>query len=359
MNPSPSTTAPLEAASRSPDCILSPIRLAERGWIPDALVRIGIRRLLGRRLEEEEGRSGESIDALVEALARGPIAVQVDRANEQHYELPATFFEQILGPRRKYSATYWPSGVHTLEESELASLEQVRERAGLEDGQRILELGCGWGSFCLWAAETFPRAEVTGVSNSASQRRYIEAQAARRGLRNLRILTADMNTFEPPEPCDRIISIEMFEHMRNYQRLLHRISGWLREEGRLFVHIFTHRRLAYAFEDTGREDDWMARHFFTGGMMPSDDLLLRFPDSLRIHRHWRLPGTHYSRTLEAWLRQMDSRKSRILPILEECYGKPEAGLWFNRWRIFLMSCSELFRFREGSEWMVSHYLFRR
>ncbi len=234
------------------------------------------------------------------------------------------------------------------------------ERAELGGQQRILELGCGWGSLTLWMAEHYPEAEIVAVSNSRSQRDFILGRARERGLANVRVLTADMNTFRPEGQFDRVVSVEMFEHMKNYDRLLRAISGWLRPEGKLFVHIFTHRLYAYHFEDRGADHDWMAAHFFTGGTMPSDHLLLRFQNDLRIERHWRINGRHYSRTLEAWLRRQDRHARAILPVFEAVYGgRAAARLWLQRWRIFYMACSELFRYRGGREWMVSHYLFRK
>jgi cyclopropane-fatty-acyl-phospholipid synthase len=337
------------------------INWAEQGRIPDFLIRLGIRRLLADRLRTEGAKNGDtSLNEFVAQLDASPIAIATDKANEQHYEVPSAYFTHVLGPRRKYSATIWPDGVSSLAESEEAMLRLTAERAAIRDGDRILELGCGWGSFSLWAAEHFPRSEVVGVSNSASQRAYIEEQAAERGLTNLRIVTCDMNEFEPDGAFDRIVSIEMFEHMKNYRKLMQRIAGWLRTDGTLFVHIFTHRRFAYAFEDEGSEDDWMARYFFTGGNMPSDDLLLRFQDDLRIDAHWRINGVEYSRTLEAWLQQHDAARESILPLFAETYGSAEAGcLWFHRWRLFYLACSELFRYNGGTEWLVSHYRFRK
>lgn len=331
------------------------------GLLPDALIRFGIRRLLRERLRAELGGGPEVIAARQEALfaelCRSPIAIEVDAANQQHYELPTEFFRQVLGPHMKYSCGYWPPGCTELETSELRMLELSAERAQLADGQEILELGCGWGSMTLFAAARYPNSRILGVSNSASQRQHILAEAARRGLANVEIVTADMNGFSPGQRrFDRVVSIEMFEHMRNYELLLRRIASWLLPGGKLFVHVFCHSKVSYPFEARS-ENDWMSKYFFSGGLMPAADLLPRFDGDLRVEQKWEVGGTHYQKTSEAWLSRMDEGRAAIWPIIRAAYGTDQSTRWWTYWRVFFMSCAELFGYAGGREWLVAHYLF--
>lgn len=330
----------------------------ERGCVPDWIIRMGIRRLLARRLREEARGGAEKKKMLIEEMKSGPIAVHTADANDQHYEVHPEFFALVLGGRMKYSGGYWPPGVVSLDHSEEAMLDLYCERADMMDGLNILELGCGWGSLSLYMAERYPNARIVGVSNSGPQKEFIEDRASSRGLKNLKIITADMNVFDAGARFDRVVSIEMFEHMRNYERLLSRISGWMSPGAKLFIHIFSHARFAYFFEDRD-STDWMARYFFTGGIMPSDDLLDHFQNDMKITARWRVDGTHYQKTSEAWLSKMDSRRPEIFPLFVETYGPDRALRMWVYWRIFFMSCAELFGYRRGQEWGVSHYLLER
>ena len=328
--------------------------LLEKNLLPDFAVRTGIRRLLGQRIREE---SGYDASAYVADLKTRGIAEQTDAANEQHYEVPTEFYQHCLGPRLKYSGCYYPTGNETLGEAETAMLDLYAERGEFVDGQDILELGCGWGSITLYLAERFPNSRITAVSNSRTQKEHIDAEAAKRKLGNVHIITTDMNEFDiQAEAFDRVISIEMFEHMKNYEELLQRISRWLRPGGKLFVHIFPHHKVSYHFVPRD-ETDWMARYFFTGGQMPSHDLLTRFQDHLHLEQDWKVNGRHYQRTAEHWLENMDAHRGEIEPLFAQTYGADQVRKWWSYWRVFYMSCAELWGYRNGEEWLVSHYRF--
>jgi len=337
--------------------------LLEKNLLPDWLVRLGIRRLLAQRIREITPSSPnagyERINAYIRDLDRRAIAEQTAAANEQHYEVPTAFYQACLGPRLKYSSCLYPTGKETLAEAEEAMLAVYAERARIEDGQEILELGCGWGSLSLYLAEKFPRARITGVSNSRTQKEYIDGAARRRGLGNLQIITCDVNELSLPEgKFDRVVSVEMFEHLKNYRLLLRRVASWMKRGGLLFVHIFTHKEQPYHFiaRDT---TDWMSRYFFTGGQMPSHALLAAFQDDLKLTRDWRVNGKHYQRTAEHWLQNMDKSRAELMPLFERTYGKKETVKWWAYWRTFYLSCAELWGYKGGEEWIVSHYLFER
>jgi len=337
-------------------------KLIEQNKVPDFLLRKGIRRLLKQRLEEENKGGVEAQQAhlmgLIDQLKASPIAVNTADANQQHYEVPTQFYQYCLGKNLKYSSGYWKPGVTDIDTSEDDMLELTCVRAELQNGQRVLELGCGWGSLSLYMAAKYPDSTFKVVSNSQTQKLHIDEQATARGIKNLTVTTADMNTFNIDERFDRVVSVEMFEHMRNYQLLMKKVAGWLKTEGKLFIHIFTHTTYTYLFE-VKDESDWMSKYFFTGGIMPSDDLLLYFNDDLAVEKHWHVSGAHYGKTSEAWLKNMDSHKAEIIPLFEQAYGKDQAIKWWVYWRIFYMACAELWNYNKGNEWIVSHYLFHK
>lgn len=336
--------------------------LLVRDMLPDTLIRMGIRHRLAETLKEHRAPTPEARRANilkhVNGLKQMPVAIATDEANEQHYEVPTRFYELVLGKHLKYSSGYWPAENTTFDESEAAMLRLTCERAQLADGQRILELGCGWGSLSLWMAEHYPNAKITVVSNSRTQKAHIDAKARERGLTNLEVVTANMIHFEGVGDgiFDRVVSVEMFEHMKNYQTLLARVAKWMKPGGKLFVHIFTHRDCAYHYE-VRSDNDWMAKYFFTGGQMPSDDTLLYFQDDVKIEDHWVVSGEHYSKTSEAWLANMDRHKAEILPLFAETYGPDQVTKWWVWWRLFFLACAELWGYRGGNEWVVSHYRF--
>ncbi len=338
---------------------MNTILLAEKRWLPDWLIRIGIRKLLARRLEMVSGEnSAAAALRFAGELRIQPIAVETDAANAQHYEVPPEFFHSVLGPRLKYSCCHFETPTSNLAEAEVAMLELTCRRAEIQDGQRILDLGCGWGSFGLWAAERFPGSQIVAVSNSAPQRRFILQQAERRNLTNLDVFTADIREFEPAGQFDRVVSIEMFEHMRNFEILLRRIASWMHPAGKLFVHIFCHRTSPYEFTTSG-DNDWMAQHFFTGGIMPSFPLLSCFQEDLALANQWDVDGNHYARTCEAWLERLDGKSDQVRQIFLEQLPSEDASLLIQRWRMFFMACAELFRYNGGHEWFVGHYLFKK
>ncbi len=350
--------------------------------MPDTAIRLAIRSLLRRRLKRERGGGLEDQAVRrarwVEELRQSPVAIHTELANAQHYEVPTELFQLALGPRLKYSACVFATpeqrsdfGEDSLADAERRMLETYAVRAELEDGQRVLDLGCGWGSFSLWAAERYPNSRVVGVSNSRTQREFILGEANARNLTNLQVVTQDANRLDAAdfraagiEPCfDRVVSVEMFEHLRNYRVLFERLASWLDPRGKLFVHIFVHRSLTYAFESE-RADEWMGRYFFSGGLMPSDDLLLHFQDALLLEQRWSVSGLHYAKTARAWLANLDAQRQRALSVLEAHYGersvnpRREAERWLVRWRVFFMACEELWGYGAGDEWFVAHYRFR-
>ncbi|KAI0472049.1 methyltransferase [Xylariaceae sp. FL0804] len=333
--------------------------LLDSGYLPHAVIRVGIRRQLAQRLAEVRTESRAAALArkmgYIDALRTRPIAVETATANTQHYEVGTGVLQGMLGPRMKYSACLYPQGGETLAQAEVAMLRTYIDKAGLEDGMSILDLGCGWGSGALYFAEVLPKSKVTAFSNSRTQKKYIDAKAKEKGLSNLTVITGDVVDYEfEPQSFDRVVSIELFEHMKNYEQLMAKVARALKPGGKLFVHIFAHKSTPYDYEE-----GWMTTHFFTGGTMPSADLLLYFQKDLNIEKQWWVNGNHYSKTCEHWLSNMLASKKQIWPHLVETYGEENANTWYNRWQIFYMACSELFAYEGGDTWGVSHYLFEK
>ena len=337
------------------------IALTEKGILPDFIIRFGIRLLLKKRLSDIKSSHCEDASInqmqMISKMDNSPVATNTSDANEQHYEVPADFYKLILGNHFKYSCCYWPDNEKELDDAEVKSLITTCERAALEDGQQVLDMGCGWGSLSLWIADNFPNSSVTSVSNSRTQKEFIDQMARMKGLENIEVITHDMKNFNIDKKFDRIVSIEMFEHMKNHRELFSRVSSWLKSDGLFFMHIFCHKNVPYEFIDKG-PNDWMSRYFFTGGIMPSDDLPLFFQDHLTIRKRWRWNGFHYAKTCNTWLKNMDSKKTSLIPIMKSVYG-PDHRQWWQRWRIFFMSCAELFAFNNGNEWYIGHYLFSK
>ena len=341
------------------------IDLCERGLVPDPLTRYGMRQLIQTRLSDAANLDGEErsrrYNRFLDELRAAPIAIETKAANQQHYDVPAEFFHRHLGPQLKYSCCLYPNGDETLAEAEQKMLELYAERAQLKDGMRILDLGCGWGSLSTWLAQRYPNSRIVGLSNSHGQREFIQGRAKERGLTNLSIHTGNVAEFDFTaeqlgEGFDRVMSIEMFEHMKNYGLLLAKIARWMKPDAKLFVHIFVHKLLAYHFEDK-EQSDWMTRYFFLGGTMPSENLLLNFQDDVKLERQWWVDGRHYQKTSNHWLAGMDSHRAEILDIFRAGYGERDAAVWVQRWRMFYMAVAEFFGYAEGNEWGVGHYLF--
>lgn len=336
-------------------------RILEKNIVPEWLIRMGIRNMLAMKLREitisdVEERQAKEI-AFVEDLKRRPIAIRTEKANEQHYEVPTEFFLKVLGPNMKYSCALFDNETQTLEEAEVKMLELTCQRAELRDGHKVLELGCGWGSLSLFMAEKYKNSQIVAVSNSSTQKSYIDEQARKRNIKNLQIITQDMNDFDTSETFDRIVSVEMFEHLKNYREMFQRISRWMQPSGRFFLHIFTHHRYAYHYENIDG-NDWLTEYFFQGGMMPSDNLVLHFQEHLQLEKHWCVSGRHYQLTSERWLARMKENRAEIEPILAQTYGKENVTKWWVYWQLFFLACAELWGYKAGNEWLVSHYLFK-
>lgn len=330
------------------------IAIAEAGYAPDYLTRKGIRMLLKDRIKKQQLTE---IKEVVRQMSEGPLALHTDSANAQHYEVPACFFELMLGEQLKYSCSFYDTDDASLQAAETRMLELTIDRAGLTNDMDILELGCGWGSLTLAMAERLPGSRITAVSNSNSQREFIEERASKKGLDNITVVTSYINDFSTGDQFDRVVSIEMFEHLRNYRHLFELVSNWLKPDGKLFFHIFCHQHSPYFFSNDS-DGDWMARHFFTGGTMPSWDLPMMFSDHLTVEDRWAVNGNHYALTCRDWLRNLDERQQECLEALAAGDNPEPAIRQFHRWRMFVMACEELFAWNEGNEWFVGHYLMQ-
>ena len=332
------------------------VRGMEKGYVPDPVIRFGIRNLLKQRLKDMKS---QDLDSHTKLLKESPLAIMTKQANEQHYEVPTEFYELCLGQHKKYSSCYWDENTSELEQAEQKALDISIERAEIKDGMRILELGCGWGSLSLELARRFPNSPVTVVSNSATQKQFIDSQAHKRGFKNLTVLTRDLGKEENynfgEEKFDRVMSIEMMEHLRNYEKFFSLVSKSMKPDAKFFIHVFTHKTNPYFFETEG-EDNWMGKYFFSGGQMPARDLFDQFNKHLNVANKWDWNGTHYQKTLEAWLLKMDQNEEQVRVLFKQAYGAENVELWVNRWRVFYMACSELFGFNKGQEWAVTHYL---
>ena len=337
------------------------ISLAEKRFLPDFIVRTGIKYFLNQKLNIEKKKFGDNPKSeknkWIEEMKKSPIALFTNKANEQHYEVPPEFFRISLGPNLKYSCAYWDTEINNLADAEEKMFKIYIERSGIKNGMSILDLGCGWGSFSLYLAKKFPNSKILAVSNSNDQSQYIKAESKKYKLNNINYLKLNMSDFKINQKFDRIVSIEMFEHMRNYEILLHKISKLLNENGKLFLHFFCHKKYVYPYE-VKSNSDWMTKYFFYGGMMPSYDILSFFENDLKLIKSWKVNGNHYKKTCRAWLKNQDQNKNKIMNIFEKCYEK-DSTTWFNRWRIFWMSCEELFGYKNGSEWYVGHFLMTR
>lgn len=341
------------------------VKVLEHGYMPDAITRVGIRSLVKQRLNEsfeKTNHDSQYIKHYAQSLRESPLAIMTKKANEQHYEVPTEFYDLSLGQHKKYSSCYWDKNTKSLEEAEQRALDISIEHAGVQDGMRVLELGCGWGSLSLELGKRFPNSQIVAVSNSKTQKEYIDNKARERGLKNITVLTRDLgfesNYHFGEEKFDRVMSIEMMEHLRNYDLFFKSIAPSMKDDGKFFIHIFTHKEIPYFFETEG-EDNWMGKHFFSGGQMPSRDLFDEFNKDLVVEKKWDWNGEHYSKTLEAWLDNTDDEKDRVLSMFKKTYGEGSEVVWYNRWRVFFMSCSELFKYNNGEEWGVTHYLMKK